>query len=817
MTPKQFAPLVTLLLAALMLAGCGGGGGGEPTVTQTIHDELQAELDAALATLETERAAKARAEEARAAAVTARMSADEARATAETERDTAKAAQLAAEAAKMEAEAAQAEAEADEAEALAAQLAAEAQLATALDDKAAVEADRDEKRKDATAAAIELIEVKAARDAAQAQVTRLTGELEDANDEVTDLTGERDTANTEVTRLTGELTTARAEVTRLTGVIGDETDSANAAESASLYAQLNAAKAEVATLTARVGSETDASSLTGMLEAAKAEVTRLTGLLTTANAEVTRLEGVIGDATQPTSLTARLAAAQAQVTTLQGRLRVSQDEVASLRRQLQDAQGELVTERDRADDAEDRANEATREVGTLEANRLSEGLLAALEGNYGESALPSAIPTDLNLATSPVTIQSPARGTTAIRFTRDGGYTVSSFTTPTGYTGKKFTRGDSRKETIVVITDRESSRKMLDHHFLQREGTGADAAAIARSRRSATRLVVGTGGIFNSDLANIDAPGSNIKIDHRFPDTYTIATSGDNERTEDIDEFTGNAQKRATSYSGRVYPATVRGTTSYKVSGRFECIPAPGCRVELASDYSDAADADGKVSLETVELRVRDKDGGDITNSALYFTPTSGAVPLDGSIETAVVDSEYMTFGYWLTERETSGVYTYQVFGVSQGAMPGTFSSPNVEASFSGTAVGVYVEQGGTAADLSKRQGQFTASVTLTKNTANTNLGGEIYSFQTTPAGGSTAPVTSGWLVDLDEAAPTGGEATIKNVAGSASSEGRWQYSLVGNHANVDPNDDPSAAVGVFDTRIPDRLHLSGAFGAKRD
>ena len=57
MTRTRLAPLTALLLAALFLAGCGGGG-GEPSVTQTVHDELQAELDAALAGLEKERKAK---------------------------------------------------------------------------------------------------------------------------------------------------------------------------------------------------------------------------------------------------------------------------------------------------------------------------------------------------------------------------------------------------------------------------------------------------------------------------------------------------------------------------------------------------------------------------------------------------------------------------------------------------------------------------------------------------------------------------------------------------------------------------------------
>ena len=71
MPRTRLAPLTALLLAALFLAGCGGGG-GEPTVTQTLHDELQAELqselDAALADLKTERDAKAKEAEARSAA-----------------------------------------------------------------------------------------------------------------------------------------------------------------------------------------------------------------------------------------------------------------------------------------------------------------------------------------------------------------------------------------------------------------------------------------------------------------------------------------------------------------------------------------------------------------------------------------------------------------------------------------------------------------------------------------------------------------------------------------------------------------------------
>ena len=194
----------------------------------------------------------------------------------------------------------------------------------------------------------------------------------------------------------------------------------------------------------------------------------------------------------------------------------------------------------------------------------------------------------------PVTIQTPAMGTSTVRVTKDGGYTVSAFAAPTGQTGKKSTHTSVGKETIVVITDLEPSRVMLDHHFARREGTGTD---------------------------------------------------------------------------------------------------------------------------------------------------------------------------------------------------------------------------------LSKRQGQFTASVDLNADTTDGNLSGEIGSFKTTAMGaGSAATNTDQWLVDLASAdtGATGASATIKNLPGSTSSEGNWRSSLVGNHANTDPNDNPSVAVGVFDTRIEDLLHLSGAFGATR-
>ena len=434
-------------------------------------------------------------------------------------------------------------------------------------------------------------------------------------------------------------------------------------------------------------------------------------------------------------------------------------------------------------------------ANTLQANRLSEALLTALAGDsYDPGAPPSfTVNTDPLL----VTISPPVTGTSAVGITRQGGFTSSSFSAPAGQTGRKFTRTTVGKDTIVVITDLETTRRVLDHHFDQREG--ANEAA----KRSTARLTVAAGVPFADSTDNI-LDDSQIRITgHGFPSTQTT---------------TPQTPKTPTTISGQVYPSTSSGgTTTYRVSGRFECGGVPGCEVLLTPTYTDAdEDADTPHTLTGIALAVSDKDGDEAPGAVLYFRPSTASIQLDGSLGATIVDGQYMAFGYWLTEPSASSpdpTYTYQVFGhavtsETPGAIP-------ISASFTGTAVGVYVAQSGTATDLSKRQGEFTAAVNLTARAAG-QLSGQIGSFKTTPLGGSTAPTnTDQWLVELAQAAADAvGSATIK-IPGTTSAGG-WRYSLVGNHANTDSLNDPSAAVGVFDTRIVDRLHLSGAFGATR-
>ena len=449
------------------------------------------------------------------------------------------------------------------------------------------------------------------------------------------------------------------------------------------------------------------------------------------------------------------------------------------------------------------ATTPTPTTNTLAANTRSQGLLDELEGAAYTAATPPSLTDAPTTVPGGVVILPPANHTSAIRLLSPDRYTVSTFSVPSGYIGRRFTDSTVGKETLVVITDIEASRRVLDHHFMQREGTSPEL------QRGATRLEVGTDGILNNLLGGIADENPQIRISHGFPETTTNQPLGD------------ALTKTAASYAGSIYPATTAsGTISHRVSGRFECGGAAGCMVTLtAGDYTDNGDGTferGAVTLGT-------------TAGQLYFRPTTTNIPLDGTISiggTAVVDTAYMTFGYWLTEPPTEdGEYDYQVFAIPTTTGTTTLGTGDtaITASFNGTAVGVYVEQGGTATDLSKRQGQFTASVGL--KAASGMLSGEIVGFRTTAGGGSgPARTAANWRVNLAAADPSatpgatpGGTATITGLPGAANSEGNWRYSLVGNHAGADPHDNPSAAVGMFDTRIEDLLHLSGAFGAKRD
>ena len=88
-------------------------------------------------------------------------------------------------------------------------------------------------------------------------------------------------------------------------------------------------------------------------------------------------------------------------------------------------------------------------------------------------------------------------------------------------------------------------------------------------------------------------------------------------------------------------------------------------------------------------------------------------------------------------------------------------------------------------------------------------------SFQTIPVGGGSA-TPKPWRVLLRSytgSAQAMGNAEIA-IPGTTS-QGKWEATPLANHARSRA-EQPLAAVGRFDTRIEQRLHLSGAFGVHR-
>ena len=507
---------------------------------------------------------------------------------------------------------------------------------------------------------------------------------------------------------------AQAEVTRLEGEIGSMDDAASDAEGVSLHARL---------------------------KHANAEVTRLTGELTTANDKVTELTARIGTAGDAESLLGMLKHANAEMTRLTGELEAADTSLKSLRGQLTTAQTSLATEAERAEQAEQAAQQARQEASqraqSLEANQRAKLLDKALA--------------DLNVSyVAPVTPNVKSGSAFTLR-----NYSHSSLSAP-NLRGSRLTY-PAFGETIVAYTDRELTRRLLDHYYTNREGVDA-------AKATATRLAVAN--ILNLSLTNVIAADSQVRLNgHGLPTSYTGETVP-TQRTG----VTGN-------FSG-----TVHG-----VSGTFEC--GTDCGITLSPDY----DLDKKLIGVEVSVLVD------------LFFKSSGSVTLDGTTaKGGFTDDEYMVFGWWRSKPVSlPGSYDFETFVV-----PTVTSTVPTTGRYIGTAAGMYAE---TDAATVAKQGEFTANVLLTA--ASDGVTGDINTFQTTPTDGSVRSTTSGsWRVVLGP-----NSATITGVPGSSASMGSWSRNFVATRmASGERESDSPAVAGEFDTKIPETLHIVGAFGAKR-
>ena len=213
--------LAAALLSALLLAGCSSGG-GEPSVSQSVHDLLQQELDTTLADLKAEQDAKAK-------EVEARMTAE-------------------AEVTRLTGELATATASVTSLTTL---------LGTASDSVTSLTSELSDAEAEVTrltnqvGSVTEPTSLQGMLSAANSEVARLMSELTAANADVARLTTERNTARSEVTSLEGRLDTALDRVTEVQEDLDDAEDAADASQRQTAQLQGQLTEAEQANLRAR--------------------------------------------------------------------------------------------------------------------------------------------------------------------------------------------------------------------------------------------------------------------------------------------------------------------------------------------------------------------------------------------------------------------------------------------------------------------------------------------------------------------------------------------------------------------------------------
>ena len=157
------------------------------------------------------------------------------------------------------------------------------------------------------------------------------------------------------------------------------------------------------------------------------------------------------------------------------------------------------------------------------------------------------------------------------------------------------------------------------------------------------------------------------------------------------------------------YPLSLSG-----IAGQLVC--PGGCEVELTPTYV----VDPEDATNFIVGSVAVTDGTDQTN--LRFDPSGAPLVHFYNGSAFEGDHEYMVFGYWREDpispispydSGSIGVFAQAINSTATGTesqgLPGT-----IDATFRGTAVGMYVEQEQRDPIDTHRQGEFVASAILT-------------------------------------------------------------------------------------------------------
>ena len=495
--------------------------------------------------------------------------------------------------------------------------------------------------------------------------------------------------------------------------------------------------------------------------------------------------GGSGDSGVENTLRADLDALEGELEDLQDDLKDATDRASAAEQARRAAEErERQARGDAADDiadAQQARDEAQRQTQTLEANQRALNLLKTFP-NLSVTSPPNAAD-QLSTRTRDPMVSPTVPRKNQLVFAKPT-YNVGSQSAPAGLRAAKLTRTRGGADTIVVYTDRELSRPLLEHY------------ADFKSETAAVQFRIDESGLPDEIEVNSDAnfvTSAELVVGHGF----TNAKAADDDVTMKT--------KMAASFSGSVHG----------VSGQFRCGGTADCMLTLTATYS--ADEAGVVTA--TENKLTDVEMSASNSANIFFRPSSPLAPIylgDAGVQGVTTDDEeYITFGWWRTEPSTAlGAYGFGVFATGMdletaGNFPNGVSGT---AEYDGTAVGMYVEQGGLGGTgVASRQGEFVAAARLNANFTTSNLSGTIDSFTTTPTGGSAVPTTSdSWAVDLID------DGGVKIDIRGTTSDGSWSHQFVENHEHAPDDAQPPAVVGSFNASIENLLHLVGAFGAHK-
>ena len=498
-----------------------------------------------------------------------------------------------------------------------------------------------------------------------------------------------------------------------------------------------------------------------------------------------QLEAEQAEADEAAALNARIAALQQIVTDLTA----EEEEEPADEEEVADDEEEEEGEDDEEQVVTPPPPGPTPTATTGEDVRRAHRILAAFDGdnNLGNGIDFGAV----TIAVPPLPTIAVERGTIKVEsgaFKPSG--SAASLSGFAGFSLKDDTPADAGvdEETWVLYTDIETRRGVLEHHY------------------NGNRVVNEPGEfVFPATLFNTNDTKTYTTTGGTERDTFTMsginAEDTDGERRVTLTADADNAnQVTITRPPGGSFSASVRGN-----SVSVTCMHTEDCTFQIGMGDSTVTDKTGKY-LTTFTFGPGDAGTG---QGGWVFRASS-----QSQIAIPSGDQEFMYFGWWLQAPDSAGgQYSFEP---RVGGMGLTTTLPTGTFRYVGSASGWYVEEERSKTVESDGDfltqavsGIFTATASL--QAVSGTVSGVIDNFR---EGGTSL---GDWEVELKDATVSGGEIDAMTDLTVGDDEtvdaGEWGVRFVPSRVT---DEAPVSAVGYFNATIENSLHLSGAFGAKK-